>query len=193
MTPHPPEAVEAVGAVAPASDLRERADESGRGSGRGSREAVAVAAVTRCEARNGVWALTIRCPFCGRRHHHGGGATSGDPVLGERVSHCHRGTYELHSGQHRDVPTSGVVAADEVRCPYGRCGALPGEPCVTPSGEPRDELHGMRRNRATARSCPLCDSSWDQPARPGCRCAPLHTPTDRPATEADHHHERQSP
>jgi hypothetical protein len=48
--------------------------------------------------RSGVWILTVaRCPFCGKRHSHGGG--SGDaPDLGARNSHCVTGpggTYEL--------------------------------------------------------------------------------------------------
>ncbi len=43
-----------------------------------------------------IWILEITCPYCGRRHHHGGGPTDGPPVLGERLSHCAgHATYEL--------------------------------------------------------------------------------------------------
>lgn len=35
--------------------------------------------------RNGYLARLL-CPYCGRIHIHGAG--SGDPVLGERMSHC---------------------------------------------------------------------------------------------------------
>lgn len=45
------------------------------------------------------WVI-IRCPFCGKRHTHGGGQVSGDPyeLLGHRVPHCltkHDHDYEL--------------------------------------------------------------------------------------------------
>lgn len=37
--------------------------------------------------RDGRWDLYIVCPFCGKKHHHGGG--HGDkPILGNRTSHC---------------------------------------------------------------------------------------------------------
>jgi len=37
--------------------------------------------------RDGVWDLYITCPYCGEKHHHGGG--DGDrPILGFRVAHC---------------------------------------------------------------------------------------------------------
>src|SRR5688500_13705943 len=48
--------------------------------------------------RSGTWILVVsRCPFCGKRHSHGGG--NGDtPDLGARRAHCITGpggTYEL--------------------------------------------------------------------------------------------------
>ena len=56
--------------------------------------------------RDGIWDLYITCPYCGKRHHHGGG--DGDvPNLGFRVAHCgpdtpdHKGLleYELVPGE----------------------------------------------------------------------------------------------
>jgi hypothetical protein len=47
--------------------------------------------------RSGIWILTVaRCPFCGKRHSHGGG-DGPEPALGHRVAHCgdHAGSYEL--------------------------------------------------------------------------------------------------
>jgi len=48
-------------------------------------------------ARDGVWCLIIeRCPYCGKRHQHGGG--DGDvPQYGWRQAHCLNSTksYEL--------------------------------------------------------------------------------------------------
>ena len=42
---------------------------------------------TRAIRHRGIWDLYIICPYCGRRHHHGGG--DGDvPNLGFRVAHC---------------------------------------------------------------------------------------------------------
>lgn len=36
---------------------------------------------------DGIWDLFIRCPFCGKEHHHGGG--DGDtPDYGYRAAHC---------------------------------------------------------------------------------------------------------
>ncbi len=34
--------------------------------------------------------VVIRCPFCGKKHYHGGGPGDGDPrnYLGERAAHC---------------------------------------------------------------------------------------------------------
>jgi hypothetical protein len=48
--------------------------------------------------KSGIWILALqRCPFCGRRHSHGGGDGE-TPDLGARLSHCHdrrSETYEL--------------------------------------------------------------------------------------------------
>jgi hypothetical protein len=48
--------------------------------------------------RSGVWILTVaRCPFCGKRHSHGGGSDE-TPDFGYRNSHCITGpggTHEL--------------------------------------------------------------------------------------------------
>ncbi len=38
----------------------------------------------------GVWRLTVACPFCGGKHFHGGGAGS-VPHIGHRVADCGRG------------------------------------------------------------------------------------------------------
>jgi hypothetical protein len=39
-------------------------------------------------SRSGAWILTVaRCPFCGKRHSHGGGSDD-MPDLGARRSHC---------------------------------------------------------------------------------------------------------
>ena len=49
-------------------------------------------------SRDRYWAVTVeRCPFCGRKHHHGGGNGEA-PDLGARRAHCITGlggTYEL--------------------------------------------------------------------------------------------------
>jgi hypothetical protein len=48
--------------------------------------------------RSGIWILTVaRCPFCGKRHSHGGGSDDA-PDLGYRRPHCLTGShpdYEL--------------------------------------------------------------------------------------------------
>jgi hypothetical protein len=47
--------------------------------------------------RSRYWALTVlRCPFCGKKHYHGG-CSGPEPDLGFRASHCleERGSYEL--------------------------------------------------------------------------------------------------
>jgi hypothetical protein len=66
--------------------------------------------------RSGVWILTVACcPFCGRRHSHGGGSDE-TPDLGFRVSHCIAGpggTYDL-------VETAASIAARTL--PYGCIG-----------------------------------------------------------------------
>jgi len=46
------------------------------------------------------WILEIaKCPFCEKRHTHGGGSIDRPPLLGFRVAHCFRpvapGEYEL--------------------------------------------------------------------------------------------------
>jgi len=45
------------------------------------------------------WILEIdRCPFCEKRHTHGGGSLDRPPLLGSRFSHCVTGSpheYEL--------------------------------------------------------------------------------------------------
>jgi hypothetical protein len=39
-------------------------------------------------SRSECWAVTVaRCPFCGRKHYHGGGAEP-EPDLGWRLAHC---------------------------------------------------------------------------------------------------------
>jgi hypothetical protein len=50
----------------------------------------------------------VACPYCGRRHTHGGGPLGGDPrqYLSVRVSHCHRGDYVLIE-RTRDTPKHG--------------------------------------------------------------------------------------
>ena len=50
----------------------------------------------RCK-RDGIWTLTVVCPFCGKVHHHGGGHFD-EPMLGGRVPHCDKaadGQYEI--------------------------------------------------------------------------------------------------
>lgn len=49
---------------------------------------VAVAITQSRDCRDPYWILEITCPYCGRRHLHGGGPVTGPPVLGARVSHC---------------------------------------------------------------------------------------------------------
>lgn len=41
--------------------------------------------------------IVDRCPYCLQRHSHGAGQPGTDPrtMLGHRVSHCHKGGYEL--------------------------------------------------------------------------------------------------
>lgn len=34
------------------------------------------------------WAITFVCPWCGRRHYHGGGTEEERPEGGHRVGHC---------------------------------------------------------------------------------------------------------
>lgn len=45
----------------------------------------------------GVWDLTVECPYCGKLHHHDGGSGEA-PYYGHRLAHCQngsRGGYEL--------------------------------------------------------------------------------------------------
>jgi hypothetical protein len=45
-----------------------------------------------------IWDLVVECPYCGRRHRHGGGTIEGQPLLGWRSAHCvpySLGDYEL--------------------------------------------------------------------------------------------------
>ena len=48
--------------------------------------------------RSKYWSVTVlRCPFCRRKHYHGGG-DGPEPLLGSRVAHCvdgPGGTYDL--------------------------------------------------------------------------------------------------
>lgn len=41
--------------------------------------------------------IVLACPYCGRKHTHGGGTLTDDPRqhLGPRVAHCHGGDYLL--------------------------------------------------------------------------------------------------
>lgn len=59
---------------------------------------IAKVAVSTARLNPGQIALIVgTCPFCGKTHTHGGGTDlaeiRGD--LGTRVSHCHRGGYQL--------------------------------------------------------------------------------------------------
>jgi hypothetical protein len=39
--------------------------------------------------RDQIWVLTVdECPYCGKRHEHGGGSVDLPPLLGSRVPHC---------------------------------------------------------------------------------------------------------
>lgn len=58
--------------------------------------------------RDGMWDLSFGCPWCFaatgflQQHYHGGGPLTGEPILGNRVSHCRAhgapDRYELVSG-----------------------------------------------------------------------------------------------
>jgi hypothetical protein len=39
------------------------------------------------QATDGVWDLVIQCPYCHKKHRHGGGCGP-EPSLGHRVPHC---------------------------------------------------------------------------------------------------------
>jgi hypothetical protein len=67
-------------------------------------------------SRGRYWAVVVeRCPFCGRKHYHGGG-DGPEPALGHRVAHCvdHAGSYEL-------IETAASIAARTL--PHGCVGS----------------------------------------------------------------------
>jgi transposase-like protein len=45
--------------------------------------------------RSGLRIVKINCPYCKKRHTHGGGAVKDSPVLGQRGAHCGKGSYIL--------------------------------------------------------------------------------------------------
>ncbi len=47
-----------------------------------------VAPVKQCTVRDGARILSVRCPYCGEIHTHGGGRVNEAPSLGHRQSHC---------------------------------------------------------------------------------------------------------
>jgi hypothetical protein len=66
--------------------------------------------------RSGVWILTVaRCPFCSKRHSHGGGSDDA-PDLGARNSHCITGP----GGSYDLIETAASIAARTL--PYGCIG-----------------------------------------------------------------------
>ena len=60
----------------------------------------AKAKATRME--DGVWSLEIRCPYCKKKHWHGGGSDE-EPFGGHRVAHCVNGPPESNKGYWIDV------------------------------------------------------------------------------------------
>lgn len=38
-------------------------------------------------SKDGIWDLWITCPYCGKKHHHGGGSGE-EPMYGFRAPHC---------------------------------------------------------------------------------------------------------
>lgn len=52
------------------------------------------------------WDIAVRCPHCGRTHHHGGG-DGAVPFLGARVAHCAAG------GSYRLAVTPDTQVGDE--------------------------------------------------------------------------------
>lgn len=48
---------------------------------------------------NKIWRLVVACPFCRKSHRHGGGYITGEPLLGQRASHCGNGDYTLYDRQ----------------------------------------------------------------------------------------------
>jgi len=67
-----------------------------------------VVPVKKCTVRDGVRILSIRCPYCGKIHTHGGGPVNLAPCLGHRLSHC---TDKMQR------PNDGYFLTD----PAGRC------------------------------------------------------------------------
>ena len=65
-------------------------------------------------ATDGVWDLTVTCPFCGDVHHHGGGSAA-EPVFGPCLSHCFEGAlvgdYVLVAGPAEMVKPKRVARA----------------------------------------------------------------------------------
>jgi len=53
------------------------------------------AQVVSLKSNNTIWNIRVLCPFCGGIHKHGGGYVTSKPTLGERGSHCGRGSYIL--------------------------------------------------------------------------------------------------
>jgi len=59
------------------------------GTSQNTKTEPAVQAEATLDVRGGLWTWTVkRCPFCGQRHHHGGGRVGGVPLAGMRVAHC---------------------------------------------------------------------------------------------------------
>ena len=59
--------------------------------------------------RDRIWVLEVaECPYCGKRHEHGGGSVEGPPALGFRAPHCFRrvapGDYELVERAPKEQP-----------------------------------------------------------------------------------------
>ncbi|MGI5134619.1 MULTISPECIES: hypothetical protein [unclassified Streptomyces] len=53
---------------------------------------------TTARSWDGVWLLTVRCPFCTKLHTHGGGDGDAPARFGGRISHCKtgdQGVYEI--------------------------------------------------------------------------------------------------
>lgn len=50
-------------------------------------DAIPIMRVT-VKADCGVWRLTFDCPWCRKRHAHGGGSTRKAPIYGHRLTHC---------------------------------------------------------------------------------------------------------
>ena len=59
--------------------------------------------------QNKIWRVIVTCPFCHKTHRHGGGELTGEPILGQRGSHCGRGDYTLYDRQCLPKVTSEVA------------------------------------------------------------------------------------